>query len=142
MIEFLTSEVSKLKEKQNFEEVGAHCSISFLTPNLCRGTHEHVQILQRSSNTKEDKRVKTLSQNIVMEEVQHEEKVPVLEGAPFLTRVAYEKEISKGTTQQFVVAAKQNAYQQDQSAGDPFILQESLLDARSSSHGYADLQIS
>jgi len=47
-----------------------------------------------------------------MEEVRHEEKVHVLEGAPFLTRVTYEKAMSKGTAQQFFVVVEQQVGQQ------------------------------
>ena len=113
MIEFLTSEVSKLKAEQNSEVAGAHCSISFATPNPYRGANEHLQILQRNNVTNEDKRVKTLCQNIVTEEEQlEEEEVHGLEGAPFLTRAAYEKALSRGTTCQFDVPAEQQAYQQ------------------------------
>jgi len=97
--------------------------------------------LQRSRDTNEDKGVKTLLQNIVMEEVQHEEEVHVLEGAPFLTRDAYEKEISRGTARELVVAAEQKADQQQQSTAGPFILEESVLEACPYSHGYADLPI-
>jgi len=112
MIEFLAFEVSKLKAEQHFDEAGAHCDFSLPNPNPYRETHEHLQILQRNKITNEDKGVKPLLQNIVMEEVQHEEEVHVLEGAPFLTRAAYEKAISKGTAQQFVVAAEQQVDQQ------------------------------
>jgi len=76
-----------------------------------------------------------------MKEVQHEEEVHGLEDSPFLTRAAYEKEISKGTAQQFVVAAEQQVDQQLQPAADPFTLKEFESDASSSSHGYADLPI-
>ena len=46
-----------------------------------------------------------------MEEVQHEEEVHILEGAPFLTWVAYEEALSKGIAQQFVVAVEQQVDQ-------------------------------
>jgi len=144
MIEFLASEVSKLKAEQNSKEAGAYCYISFPTPNPCRGTQEQMQILQRNKVTNEDKRVNTLLQNIVMEE-EHpdkEEEVYGLEGAPFITRATYKKAISKGIVFQFVVAAKQQANQQNQVVADPFVCQESMLDVSSYSHGYADLQIS
>lgn len=65
-----------------------------------------------------------------------------MEGAPFLTRAAYEEEISKGTTRELVVATEQQADQRQQSAESPFILQEPVLKANSSSHGYTNLQIS
>ena len=100
-----------------------------------------MQILQKSRHTNEDQRVKTLCQNIVMEEVQQQEEVPVLEGPPFLIRAAYEKAVSRGTAHQFVVAAEQQAYQQEQLAASPSNLQESVPEASSSLHGYADLQI-
>ena len=69
-----------------------------------------MHILQRSKDANEDKRVKTLFQNIVMEEemFEEEEEVHGLEDkgiAPFLTRAAYEEALSKGTAQQFVVVA-------------------------------------
>jgi len=38
------------------------------------------------------------------EQPEEEEEVHGLEGAPFLTRAAYEKELSRGTAGQFVVA--------------------------------------
>ena len=60
MIEFLASEVSKLKAEQHFEEAGAHCSTYFSTPNPHRGENEHLQILQRNKITNEDKRVRPL----------------------------------------------------------------------------------
>jgi len=44
MIVFLASEASKQKAEQNSKEAGAHCSISFPTPNPCIGTHGHLQI--------------------------------------------------------------------------------------------------
>lgn len=107
MIEFQASEVSKLKAEQNSKETGAHCSISFPTPNPCRGTHEHLQILQRNKVTNEVKGVKTLLQNSTMEKEQPEEEEEAhgMEGAPYL-RVAYKKSLSRGTAGQFVVAAE------------------------------------
>lgn len=71
-----------------------------------------MQILQRNRDRNEDKSVRPLLQNIVMEEVQQEEEVHGLEGAPFLTRASYRKEISRGTSQQFVVAAEKQVDQQ------------------------------
>jgi len=42
MINFLASEVSKLKAEQYSQEAEAHCSFSLPTPNPCRGTHENL----------------------------------------------------------------------------------------------------
>ena len=42
-----------------------------------------------------------------MEELQQDEEVHGLEGAPFLTRATFEEELSKGTAQQLVVVAEQ-----------------------------------
>jgi len=102
--------------------------------------------LQINKVTNEDKGVKTLLQNIVMEEVQYEEEeVYGLQdkgSAPFLTRATYQEELSRGTIYQFVVAAEQQVDQQKQVAANSFILVESKLEANPSSHGYADLQIS
>jgi len=112
MIELLTSEVSKLKAEQYSEEAGTPCSFDLPKPKPYRRAHEHLHILQRNRGANKDQRVKTLLQNIVMEEVQHEaEEVHVLEGAPFLTRAAYEKAMCKGTACQFIVAAEQQANQ-------------------------------
>ena len=63
-----------------------------------------------------------------------------MEGAPFLTRAAFEKAISKGTAQQFVVVAEQQVDQQWQLAADRF-LQEFEPKASTSSNAYADLQV-
>lgn len=104
-----------------------------------------MQILQRSRDTNEDKRVKTFFQTNVMEEEQYEEEEEVhgLEdkgSAPFLTRAAYEKSLSISTAHQFVVAAEQQADQQKQPTVVPTILEEP--EASPYSNDYADLQIS
>ena len=103
-----------------------------------------MQILQRNKDANEDKRVKTLFQNIVMEEEQYEEEEEVhgLEdkgSAPFLTRAAYERSLSIGIAHQFVVPAEQQANQQKQPTAGPTILEEP--EASPSSNDYADLQL-
>lgn len=89
--------------------------------------------------------MKTLCQNIVIKEEQYEEEeVHGLEdkgSAPFLTRAAFEEALSKGTSHEFVVPAKQQACQQKQLVEGPTILKESEPKANTSSNGYADLQI-
>lgn len=107
MIKLLTSEVSKLKVEQYSKEAGAPCSISLLAPNLYKEANEHMQILQRKRDTNEDKGERPLLQNIVMKEVYPEEEVSGLEGAPFLTRAAYEEALAKSIARQSVVATEQ-----------------------------------
>jgi len=46
------------------------------------------------------------------EQPEEEEKVHGLEGAPVLTRAAYEKALSRGTARELVVAVEQQAEQQ------------------------------
>jgi len=147
MIELLASEVSRLQAEKYSEEAGVPCDFCLPKPNPYRGAQKQLQILQRNQDANKYQRVKTLCQNIVMEEEQldEEEEVHGLEdkgSAPFLTRAAYEKAISKGTAHEFVVAAEQQADQQKQSAAGPTILQEFFPKASSYSHGYANLQIS
>jgi len=60
--------------------------------------------------------------------------------APLLTRVSFEKSLSRGTAPEFVVPTEQQAYQQQQLAADLTILEEPK--ASPSSNDYADLQIS
>jgi len=77
------------------------------------------------------------------EQSEEEEEVHGLEdkvSAPFLTRAAYEKAISRGTTRKFVVPAEQQAYQQEQPAAGPIIIQEFEPKASPSFHDYTDLQ--
>jgi len=67
--------------------------------------------LQRRKNANKDQRVKTLFQNIVMQEEKSEEEEEVhgledKDSSPFLTKAAYEKSLSEGTTREFVVAAE------------------------------------
>lgn len=73
-----------------------------------------MQILQKIRDTNEDQRVKTLFQSIVMEEEKHEEEEGHGLGDkgsdPFLTRAAYEEELSKGTVHRFVVPIEQQAH--------------------------------
>ena len=90
--------------------------------------------------------MRPLLQNIVMEEelFEEEEEVHGLEdkgSAPFLTRVAYEEALSKGTAHEFVVPAEQQAYRQKQPEAGPTILEDPELEANPSSHDYADLKI-
>lgn len=68
MIELLASEVSKLMAEEYSEEAGAPSTFALPKPNLYRGAKEQLEILQRNKDVNEDKRVKTLFQNIVMEE--------------------------------------------------------------------------
>jgi len=64
-----------------------------------------------------------------------------LEGTPFLTRVAYEEALSRGTAYEFVVPVEQQDYKHQQSAVDSLILQEFVPETSSSSHDYAYLQV-
>ena len=146
MIELLASKVSKLKAEQYPEEAGAPCSFTFSKPNPYRGTQQQLQMLQRNKVTNEDKGVRPLLQNIVMEEelFEEEEEVHGLEdkgSAHFLTRAAYEEALSRDTSYQLVVDVEQQVDQHEQVVADPFILEESELEACPSSHDYADLQI-
>ena len=98
MIESLAFKVSKLR-------VEKHSGV------------EQLQNLQRSEDTNEDKRVKTLFHNIVMEEehLEEEDEVHGLENkgsSPFLTKAAYEEALFRGTSCKFVVTAEQQAHQQ------------------------------
>lgn len=81
-----------------------------------------------------------------MEEEHFEEKDKVhgLEdkgNAPFLTRVANEESLSKGTAHDFVVPAEQQAYQQKQPTAGLTILKESEPESSPASNDYPDLQI-
>jgi len=72
--------------------------------------------VQRNKDAHEEKRVKTLFENILMGEEKYEEEDEVHgmedEGyAPFLTRATYEKSLSRGTTRKFVAPVEQQAYQ-------------------------------
>ena len=74
-----------------------------------------MQILKINKDANEDKRVKTLFQNIVMEEEQYEEEDEVHgwedKGiSPFLTQAAYEEALSRGTACQFFIPAEQQTY--------------------------------
>lgn len=146
MIEALAFEVSRLEAEQYSQEARSPCYFTLPKPSPYRGSQEQLQILQKGRDTNEDKRVKTIFQNTVMEEQQYEEEDEVhgLEdkgSAPFLTIAAYENELSKGTSHQFFVLVEQQAHQQKQVGADPFILKESEPKASSASNDYVDLQI-
>jgi len=124
MIESLASEVSKLRIEQRSGKGQAPYTFSLPNLNLYRGEKEQLQSLQRNR----DQRVKTLLQNIVMEEEQFEDddEVHGMEdkgSAPFLTRATYEKSLSKGPAHNFVVPV-------EQPAADPIILKVLAIEVR------------
>lgn len=91
--------------------------------------------MQENKNANEDQRVKTLFQDLVMEEEQFEEEDEVhgMEdkgSAPFLTKAAYEKSLFKGPAHNFVVPAEQQAYKQKQPTIDPIILKVPAIEVR------------
>jgi len=70
MIESLASEISKLKVEQHPRKGRVHNTFTPTNPNPnpYRRANEQLQILQRSKDANEDKRVKTPFQNVAVDE--------------------------------------------------------------------------
>jgi len=99
MIESLDAEISKLKVEQNLGKTRPQNTFAPRNPNPFRRANEQLQIIQRVEESKEEHKVKSPFQNVVMEEEQFEEdedEIHCMEdkgSAAFFTLISYEESL-------------------------------------------------